>query len=274
MNIYLKIGLVVLIVLFAAGLLVAGGFMLGRHFFTRNAFMPSPLNPWGTRMPFFGRFSNNMHPGGMRGWLTSLDEQSRRNFNLRPAPMHGRFNFSGSVAEPLTMQEAHTLFKEYIQNIENDDLYLHEIMLFENNAYAIVAERSTGIGAMELLADYATQSVSLEFGPSRMWNQKYGMMRSSRSGFGCGAALWLPPSENGDFSMTISQVQARGIAKDYLDDNFPGTTASEGMPFYGYYSFDYESDGKIVGMLSVNGYSGAVWPHHWHAAFLEEWEAD
>ena len=28
-------------------------------------------------------------------------------------------------------------------------------------------------------------------------------------------------------------------------------------------------DGQVFGMLSVNGYSGEVWYHNWHGAFIE-----
>jgi len=33
-------------------------------------------------------------------------------------------------------------------------------------------------------------------------------------------------------------------------------------------------DGKMAGMLSVNGFSGDVWPHTWHGQFIEEAEFD
>ena len=33
-----------------------------------------------------------------------------------------------------------------------------------------------------------------------------------------------------------------------------------------------EKDGKVAGMLSVNGYSGQVFLHTWHGAFVEESE--
>jgi len=31
-----------------------------------------------------------------------------------------------------------------------------------------------------------------------------------------------------------------------------------------------EQDGKVIGMLSVNGTSGQVWYHTWHGAFVQE----
>ena len=65
----------------------------------------------------------------------------------------------------------------------------------------------------------------------------------------------------------------RGFWKDpqkYLDTYLPGTTtATDADPFYGYYTIDTLRDGKIVGMLSVNGYNGQVFLHTWHGNFIE-----
>jgi len=38
------------------------------------------------------------------------------------------------------------------------------------------------------------------------------------------------------------------------------------------YTLDFEKDGKVAGMLSVNGYSGQVFLHTWHGTFIEESE--
>jgi len=38
--------------------------------------------------------------------------------------------------------------------------------------------------------------------------------------------------------------------------------------FPGYYSMEIVRHGKIVGMLSVNASSGAVWNHWWHGSFV------
>ena len=33
-----------------------------------------------------------------------------------------------------------------------------------------------------------------------------------------------------------------------------------------------EKDGKIIGMLSVNGYNGQIFLHTWHGTFIQEVE--
>jgi hypothetical protein len=68
--------------------------------------------------------------------------------------------------------------------------------------------------------------------------------------------------------MTVNPEQAREIANDYLSRVSPGTEAGEAEEFYGYYTLHTEKDGEITGMLSVNGYSGEVWYHSWHGAFI------
>jgi hypothetical protein len=60
-------------------------------------------------------------------------------------------------------------------------------------------------------------------------------------------------------------------AQEYLAANFSdkALTADEHAdPFYGYYTLHLNQDGETVGMLSVNGTTGAVWPHTWHGQLL------
>jgi hypothetical protein len=74
-------------------------------------------------------------------------------------------------------------------------------------------------------------------------------------------------------AMNVTPEQATEYAQKYLDANIPGATAAtDPIQFYGYYTFDFERDGKVAGMLSVNGYSGQVFLHTWHGAFIEEVE--
>ncbi|HSB89714.1 MAG TPA: hypothetical protein VLD63_06785, partial [Anaerolineales bacterium] len=96
-------------------------------------------------------------------------------------------------------------------------------------------------------------------GPNMMWNDKYGMM-----------SFGVP----GDNPLTLDE--ARGYAQQALEAQLPGSTVHEdGASFYGYYTFDFDgSDGKIAGMLSVEGSSGSVWLHTWHGGFIQEWEAE
>jgi len=73
-------------------------------------------------------------------------------------------------------------------------------------------------------------------------------------------------------TMPITEDRALQLAQAYLDVNFTGAEVEHGTQFYGYYTIDFMIDGKIVGMLSVNAYTGQVWYHSWHGAFIQETE--
>ncbi len=70
--------------------------------------------------------------------------------------------------------------------------------------------------------------------------------------------------------LTVTPDQARQYAQTYLDQAQPGVKVGDDIvQFYGYYTLHTFKDGKEFGMLSVNGYSGQVWYHTWHGAFIK-----
>ncbi len=201
-----------------------------------------------------------------------------------PGGMMGAYGY-GRPAEPLSVEEAAQAVETYLRSLGNEDLSLKEIMVFENNAYAIVAEESTGRGAFELLVDPLTRTVFPEYGPNMMWNLKYGMMGGAGYGYGMmgygmmgGFAYGggtTPPEVAAD--LPVSPQEALDAARRYLTFFAPGVQVSDEITaFYGYYTIDVEKDGQIVGMLSVNGFTRQVFPHTWHGKFLQmvEMEAD
>lgn len=131
------------------------------------------------------------------------------------------------------------------------DLVPKEVMEFTNHFYVLVVEKSTGKGAVELIVG-RDGSVHPEPGPNMMWNTKYGPMG--------GWLAQLDPS--------LSLEQARQLAEEFLRQAFPGATPGHGTEFYGYFTFHVERDGKTLGMLSVNAYTGQVWEHTWHGPFV------
>jgi hypothetical protein len=72
--------------------------------------------------------------------------------------------------------------------------------------------------------------------------------------------------------MAVSSDRAQQVAQAYLHANFKNAKTEMSTEFYGYYTFDFTVDGKIAGMLSVNGYTGQVWYHSWHGVFIQEIE--
>ncbi|MEM4763425.1 MAG: PepSY domain-containing protein [Pyrobaculum sp.] len=69
--------------------------------------------------------------------------------------------------------------------------------------------------------------------------------------------------------MRISEEEARKIAEGWLARYFPGAEIEEVYVFPGYYTFHFKI-GDDMQMLSVNGYSGAVWFHSWHGRYIGE----
>jgi hypothetical protein len=149
-------------------------------------------------------------------------------------------------------------------------------MEFDNNFYVIVKEKSTGTSAFEILVDRYSGYVHPEPGPNLMWNTKYGHMGGGMmGGFGGMMGGWLG-GNSGNLPVTqlsVTVAQARAAAQAYLTSALPGATLSEGTnTFYGYYTLDLVRDGKVYGMMSVNGYGGQVWYHTWHGSFIQEKE--
>ena len=202
-------------------------------------------------------------PGGMMGAWRDTGDQNRaclRNdgWRMPHGGMWGNSVVPSAIqGERLTLDSAVDKAQSYAQSID-PALTVAEVMEFDQNFYALVIEKDTGRGALEVLIDPFTGAIHPEPGPNMMWNTKYGHMRGMRNG----AA---------DNSITLDA--AREKAQQVLDDTQPGAVLAEGgVSFYGYYTFDYQVDGKPAGMLSVNGFNGQVWPHTWHGAFVAEKE--
>lgn len=203
----------------------------------------------------YGMMGNNRTGYGMMG-----------NNGIGYGMMGGYPSIAGVNVEPLAITEVEKAVHVYLERFKNDDLVLGEIMIFDNHGYAQIVEASTGIGAMEVLVDPISFAVYPEHGPNMMWNLKYGMM----GGFG------RMGMSNGNFGtydaedMPISAEEAIESAQKYLDKNIPATQADDHAdPFYGYYTIHVLREGEVLGMLSVNGFSGDVYLHTWHGDFIE-----
>jgi hypothetical protein len=162
----------------------------------------------------------------------------------------------GQVTASISIDQAIQAVDGCLQSLGNSDLAAEEVMEFQNNFYAIVQERTTGLGAFELVVNKSTGAVFPEPGPNMMWNTKYGM-QGHMGGY---------PQVGGP--MTITADQAAQIAQQWLDQGQPGSTVEPPDAFYGYYTVHTVWDGTVSGMLSVSGYTGQVWYHTWHGPFI------
>ena len=169
--------------------------------------------------------------------------------------MGGGFDgLDNSLQRTVDIKKAQGIVSEYLAGLSNKKLMIDEIMEFENNLYALIKESDTGKGAFELLVDPFTGALRPESGPNMMWNIKYGMM-GARSG--------------AVRANVIDKEEAKKIASEYVErvrGKGPYTFSAD--EFYGYYTLDVKKGDMLLGMLSVNAFSGQVWYHTWHGGYI------
>jgi hypothetical protein len=266
----LRITLVVIgVLVIAGGLLFAGAWIGHGNFYGLDRLQTS-----------YRMMNRDDRPGSGDGWGMMNGYRSRGSgtgmMNGGNGFGSGMMNGYGSTnpsATPLTVDQAFQAATTYLASVNNPDLKIAEVMVFDNNAYVRVIEQSTGISAFELLVNPSTLAVTPEPGPNMMWNLKYGgMNRGGMMGGGYGmmgnsSSSATPVAVSA--TMPVSAAQALQAAQLYLNTALPGTqTASDADPFYGYYTIDILRGGNIIGMLSVNGYNSQVFLHTWHGTFI------
>ncbi len=212
-----------------------------------------------------GMMDGGMMGGGMMGGMMNGNANPMGSFGPGTGMM-GAWTPPADLAagaKPLTLDNATAVAKAYIAAWNSKSkLELGEIMQFSNHFYGEAIETETRRGAFEFLIDPATGTVYAEPGPNMMWNLRYGTMGTT---MGVSA-----PAQDGD-KMSITPDKAVETAQAYLDKTLPGAKVEDKpLAFYGFYTSDITRDGKIIGMLSVNGYTGQVWLHQWHGAFVAE----
>lgn len=186
----------------------------------------------------------------------------------QPGPMMG-CQLLGSLGfprtpAPLTLDHAVEAVQKYLVLLGNPDLVPSEVLDFTNHFQARVKEKSTGANAFNLLIDkLSSGAVCWEPGPNMMWNTKY---RFRGWGHMQGPPWW---SGTPTTQMPITPERARQLAQNFLTVYFPETTVDEEIEvFYGFYDLYIAKEGKIVGELSVNGYTGWIWYQTWHGPLV------
>jgi hypothetical protein len=202
--------------------------------------------------------------------------------------MMGGWNQQTSTQVPsgstITMDQAKTIAQQSLASISNPNLALKEIMEFRYNFYVIYYEKDTGRGAFEMIIWKQTPPngygmmgggmmggrvspgvIMPEPGPNMMWNTKYSPMANGLMGY-------RDNYGQSSSSAPLTENQALQYAQSYLNANFQNAKTEMVTQFYGYYTYDFTVNGKVAGMLSVNSYTGQVWYHSWHGAFIQEIE--
>ncbi|TFG70328.1 MAG: hypothetical protein E4H27_06115 [Anaerolineales bacterium] len=252
-------------VLITLGIIVMGIAVLGlvsRFGFWHSPVMAAPGNRWTSRNGFACDGSGySMGSGMMGGW----SQPGQCDVGTPGSMMGDSSPVEGGAAGQLTIEEAQQALEQYLVNRNDSNLEIAEVMEFDKNFYAIISEKDTGTGAMELLVNKWRGTVSPEIGPNMMWNTKYGM-------HGRGGMMGRPATNP---TNSLTEEAAVNVAQSWLDENFRGaTTEGHADSFYGYYTFHFLKDGEIAGMFSVHGATGQVWYHSWHGDFIQMTEGD
>jgi len=238
------IGIAVIVIALAAGI---GGALVVANLLPKNTELAQYPFYENDQNPYSQQNGLNEFRGGMMG----------RNGNSGRMPGYGFSDNNRINLSRLTIDEAQSKAEQFAVSI-GKNLHVAEVMEFSNNFYAVVVETDTKKAAFELLVDPYTGQVTQEMGGGMMWNQKYGRMGTFDN-----------PSNVNPISITDAASKAQAV----LDTEIPGAIVQkDGFDFYGYYSFDYEVNGKVAGMLSVNGETGQVFLHFWHDQFISEKE--
>lgn len=207
-------------------------------------------------------------------------------------PMGGN---SQTTGQPLSIAQAEANARRVVAQSGYAGLFPGHIMEFSNNFYVAVKYKTSGQGAYEFLIDRYTGFVHPE-PQSMMWNTQFGHMAGwggagyggamgpgyggGMMGSGSGYSMMGPgygyggPGAVQPGGKLLTLAQARTQAQQVLDVRIPGTKTDETITFPGYYTIDVSRNGKVIGMLSVNAYTGAVWYHSWHGTFVEEKDLD
>lgn len=270
----IRIALITIGVILASAFLLLGGIAIGRFGWGKASAWQR--NTYGISPDRFNRQPALNAPSLPGQPLFNFGK--RFGFGMGPGMMGGFYSGANVGAKPLSIDQVEKAVETYISKIINPDLALGEIMVFDNHAYAEIYEKSTGIGAMEVLIDPVSGAVYPEQGPNMMWNLKYGMHSGYAGGFGMMGrmmggyfnpqAYQAPADISAD--MPVSEDAAIAAAQKYLDTYMPGSQVDpHADKFYGYYTLHILQDDQVVGMLSVNGFTEQVFPHTWHGTFIE-----
>jgi hypothetical protein len=172
----------------------------------------------------------------------------------------GGAGYTTTTTTSINISQATGIAQTYVASLNNADLKVTHVEEYQNNFYVAVSEKSTGNGAFELLINKVTGIVTPEMGPNMMWNTKYT--------FGAGWCNWARGTIAGTPTVTVDQ--AKTDAQQYLNTYLAGTTTGDITAFPGHYTVEVLSIGSPYGMLSVNAFTGQVWYHTWHGAFIQE----
>jgi hypothetical protein len=204
------------------------GSRMGNHGWMEKGFIPPGLLDRNRNWPEDWRYWG---PGGMGPWGDDFEVNGDR----------------------ITLEQALSNAQEFTDKL-GDSLSVTRMYEFKNVFYAVVEDMDSGMGAFELLIQPVSGNVRMETGPCVSWNTVYGRRAAQSSE--------IPQN-------TLSMQEAADQARQALSEHSAVITIDEnGVEFPGYYTFEYQMDGQVSGLISVNAEDGEYWFHNWLGNFI------
>lgn len=190
---------------------------------------------------------------------TSGESTNIRSYGYMPA---GEVAYEGHVlGQRITIDQVEELVKDYLR--DNSNLRAEEIIEFANDFYVRFSEKDTGINAFVALVHPYNGRLYPGHHPDKYWNTEYRgeSYRLSRDG---GEPLDWPSGP-----MTITEEQAWNDAQRFIERHLPEGRAGAVERFYGYYTIPVLIFEDVIGLLSINGYTGDVCYEACHGSLID-----
>ena len=164
-----------------------------------------------------------------------------------------------SDGKRITIGHAIEIVEGYLRQRNDPNLEIKEILEFENYFYVETLEKDTGIRLFTALINPYNGFLSPQPHPDEVWNTRYKTTLEM---------MWGSPSPS-IAPMTITEREAKEYARALITSTLSEADVGEALPFYGYYTVRVILDGKIHGLVNVNGYTGQSCYQYCHGQFVD-----
>lgn len=198
-------------------------------------------------------------------------EQPPKIFSYHEYLSSARVVYEGHVVgQRMTIDQVEEMVKDYLRDLNDSNIQVEEIIEFANDFYVRFSEKDTGINAFAALVNPYTGRMYAGHHADKYWNTKYKgesyrVSRSERE-----VIDW--PSG----PMTITEEQAWSSAQRSIlgtgSGSIPDGELGSVESFYGYYTISILRQGNVVGLVNVNGYTGAVCYEACHGSLIDRVE--
>jgi hypothetical protein len=173
----------------------------------------------------------------------------------------GEVAYEGHVlGQRITIDQVEELVKDYLR--DNSNLRAEEIIEFANDFYVRFSEKDTGINAFVALVHPYNGRLYPGHHPDKYWNTEY---RDEAVDVTSNRVT----SDMGSSPMTVTEEQAWNDAQRFIERHLPDGQAGAVERFYGYYIIPVLMLEDVIGLLSINGYTGEVCYEACHGSLID-----